>query len=136
VSGLVPSSPHLFRPLRRALSGGLALLLLLAALVPAPLETAADPAHPPNPAKSAWFLLWIQELVSYDTLTIHVALALAVLLVALPWLPIRPVEHATWFPRAQWPLAALVLIICCALVALTAMGLFFRGPDWRLVFPF
>jgi hypothetical protein len=136
VSGLVHSSPHLFRPLKRSLLAGLALLLLLAALAPAPLEIAADPAHPPNPAKSAWFLLWIQELVSYDTLAIYAALALAVLLVVLPWLPIRPVEQASWFQRAQWPLVALVLLICCGLVALTATGLFFRGPDWRLVFLF
>lgn len=136
MSGFVSSDPHLFRPLKRALLGGLALLLLLAALAPAPLEIAADPAHPPNPAKSAWFLLWIQELVSYDTRAIHAALALAVLLVALPWLPIRGVEHASWFPRAERPLAAFVLLVFCALVALTATGLFFRGPDWRLVFPF
>lgn len=136
MSGFVPSSPLLFRPLKRALLGGLALLLLLAALVPAPLEIAADPAHPPNPAKSAWFLLWIQELVSYDTLAILAALALALLLVVLPWLPIRPVEQASWFSRAQRPLAALVLLVCCVLVALTVTGLFLRGPDWRLVFPF
>lgn len=136
MSGFVPSSPHLFRPLKRSLLGGLALLLVLATLAPAPLEIAADPAHPPNPAKSAWFLLWIQELVSYDTLAIHAALALAVLLVVLPWLPIRPVEQASWFPRAQRPLVALVLLVCCVLVALTVTGLFLRGPDWRLVFPF
>ena len=136
MSGFVPSSPFLFRPLKRALLGGVALLLLLAVLFPAPLEIAADPARPPNPAKSAWFLLWIQELVSHDTLAVHAALALALLLMALPWLPIRPVEHASWFPRAQRLLGALVLAVCCVLVALTATGLFFRGPDWRLVWPF
>ena len=136
MSGFVPSSPYLFRPLKRALLGGVALLLLLSWSFPAPLEIAADPAHPPNPAKSAWFLLCIQELVSHDTRAILAAVALAVLLVALPWLPVRPVEQASWFPRPQRPLAALVLLISCVLVALTATGLLFRGPDWRLVFPF
>ncbi len=136
MSGFVPSSPHLFRPLERALLGGVALLFLLAVFFPAPLQIAADPAHPPNPAKSAWFLLWIQELVSHDTLAIHAALALAILLVALPWLPIRPVERASWFPRPQRTLAVIVVVVCGVLVALTATGLFFRGPDWHLVSPF
>ena len=57
---------------------GAAVLLLLAALVPAPLETPADPAHAPNPAKSAWFLLWIQELVSYSTLAAGEGLVVSV----------------------------------------------------------
>ncbi len=136
MNGFVPSSPCLFRPLKRAALGGFALLLLLAVFFPAPLEIAADPARPPNPAKSAWFLLWIQELVSHDTLAVHAALALAILLVALPWLPIRPVEQASWFPRPQRLLAVLVVVVCGVLVALTVTGLFFRGPDWRLVFSF
>ena len=129
----VPSSPHFFRPVRRSFWAGMALLLLMAALIPAPLEIAADPAHPPNPAKSAWFLLWIQELVSYDTLAIHAGLVLAGLLVALPWLPFRPVENASWFQRAHGPLVVSVLLVCFGLVALTVIGLFFRGSDWRLV---
>ena len=116
---------------------GIAVLLLLAALVPAPLETPADPAHAPNPAKSAWFLLWIQELVSYSTLAIYVAVALAALLVALPWLPVPKLEHARWFPREHRPLAAAVLAAACGLVlVLTVVGLYLRGPDWRLVLPF
>jgi ABC-type uncharacterized transport system permease subunit len=81
VSQYVKSSPHFFRPVTRVMLLGIAVLLVVAALVPAPLETPADPAHAPNPAKSAWFLLWIQELVSYSTLAIYVALALAALLV-------------------------------------------------------
>jgi hypothetical protein len=136
VRHLVPSSPHLFRPVKRALLACVALLALLAAWIPAPLEVAADPANPPNPAKSAWFLLWIQELVSYDTLAIYAALALALLLIALPWLPIPAVEHAAWFQRAHRPVAVLVLLAFLGLAALTAVGLFFRGSDWRLVSPF
>ena len=132
----VPSSPHFFRPVKRALVAGLACLAVLAALCPAPLEIAADSAHPPNPAKSAWFLLWLQELVSYDTLAIYAALALATLLIALPWLPLDRVEHAGWFQRAHRAVCVCVLLAFLGLVALTAVGLFLRGPDWRLVIPF
>jgi hypothetical protein len=136
MSRYVKSSPFFFRPVGRALLLGAAVLLLLAALVPAPLETPADPAHPPNPAKSAWFLLWIQELVSYSTLAIYVAVALAALLVALPWLPFPRLEQARWLPREHWPLAAVVLLAAALVLGLTVVGLYLRGPDWRLALPF
>lgn len=136
MSRYVKSSPFFFRPVGRAMLLGAAVLLLLAALVPAPLETPADPAHPPNPAKSAWFLLWIQELVSYSTRAIYVAVALAALLVALPWLPFPRLEQARWLPREHWPLAAVVLLAAALVLGLTVVGLFLRGPDWRLALPF
>jgi multisubunit Na+/H+ antiporter MnhB subunit len=133
MSGYVKSSPHFFRPVGRAMLLGILVLLLLAALVPAPLETPADPAHVPNPAKSAWFLLWIQELVSYSTLAIYVAIALALFLVALPWLPVPKLEHARWLPREHRALGLAVLAAALLVLALTVVGLYFRGPDWRLV---
>lgn len=132
----VKASPHFFRPVGRAMLLAVAVLLVLAALVPAPLETPADPAHPPNPAKSAWFLLWIQELVSYSTLAIYVAVALAVMLVALPWLKVPRLEQARWLPREHWPLAVAVLAAAGLVLVLTVVGLYLRGPDWRLVLPF
>lgn len=132
---LLPSDPHLFRPIQRALLAGLVVLFSLAALLPAPLEIPADPAHAPNPARSAWFLLWIQELVSYDTLAIHSALALAVLLVALPWLRVPPVQHAAWFPPAHRAVAVVAILVALAVVALTAVALFFRGANWCLACP-
>ncbi len=136
MSRYVKSSPHLFRPVGRAMLLALAVLLVLAALVPAPLETPADPAHAPNPAKSAWFLLWIQELVSYSTLASYVAVALAMMLVGLPWLPVPRLEHARWLPREHRALALAVLAAAGLVVALTVVGLYLRGPDWRLVLPF
>jgi hypothetical protein len=136
VSRYVKSSPHFFRPVTRSMLLGLAALLALAALVGAPLETPADPAHAPNPAKSAWFLLWIQELVSYSTRAIYVAVLLAAFLVALPWLRLPKLEHARWLPREHRPVAALVLLGALLVLALTVVGLFLRGPDWRLVSPF
>ncbi len=38
-------------------------LALWAMFVPAPLEELANPAHPPNPAKAAWYFLGLQELL-------------------------------------------------------------------------
>jgi multisubunit Na+/H+ antiporter MnhB subunit len=132
----VRSSPHFFRPVGWAMLLGIFALLLLAALVQAPLEPPADPAHAPNPAKSAWFLLWIQELVSYSTLAIYVAIALSLFLVVLPWLPLPKLEHARWLPREHRTLAVGVLAAALLVLLLTVVGLFLRGPDWRLVLPF
>jgi len=136
VSRYVRSSPHFFRPVGWALLLGLVVLAALASVVPAPLEPPADPSQAPNPAKSAWFLLWIQELVSHGTGFVYVALALAVALVLLPWLPLPRLEHARWLPREHRALAVAVLVAAAFVVGLTLVGLFLRGPDWRLVSPF
>lgn len=132
----VPASPYFFRPVKRALLAGLATLCVLAVASPAPLELAANPSSPPNPAKSAWFLLWIQELVSYDTSAIWVALVLAVLLFALPWIPVGQIQNASWFQKQHRALAALVVLAFVAIVGLTIVGLFLRGADWRFVIPY
>ena len=40
-------------------------IFLFAMFVPAPLEELANPAHPPNPAKAAWYFLGVQELLMH-----------------------------------------------------------------------
>ena len=132
----VSSTPHLFRLVTLGFVLCAAVLLLAAVMIPAPLELPADPAHAPNPAKSAWFLLWIQELVSYTTSAIYVALLLVAMFVALPWLPVPELERAAWFPREHRPLAILVLTAGGLVLALTVVALFMRGPNWRFVSPF
>ena len=131
----VPASPHFLGPLKRALVATLAILGLLAVCFPAPLEIPADPMTPPNPAKSAWFLLWIQELVSHHALAIYPALALALLLIALPWLPATRVQRAGWFQRPHRAIWIATLIAFAGIVVLTVLALFFRGADWCLVAP-
>jgi len=131
----VPSAPHLFRLVTLGFALCTGVLLLAAVIVPAPLELPAYPGHATNPAKSAWFLVWIQELVSYNTSAIYVALLLVAMFVALPWLPVTELKRAAWFPREHRALAILVLASCAFILALTAVGLFMRGPDWRFVSP-
>jgi quinol-cytochrome oxidoreductase complex cytochrome b subunit len=41
----------------------LALLVAWATWIDAPLEPAANPSHPPNPAKAAWYFMGFQELL-------------------------------------------------------------------------
>jgi len=132
----VPSSPHFFRLIVRGLIVIAVFLLLAAWLVPAPLETAADPTRPPNPAKSAWFLLWIQELVSHGTGWMYAVLALAGLLVALPWLRRARGERAAWFQPGERVVGAVVVAVFALVVVLTVVALFMRGENWRWRGPF
>lgn len=130
------SSPHFFRPVLRAFWFGTAALLLLAALIPAPLQEPASLSKVPNPVKSAWFLLWIQELVSYRIWLIYPLIGIGLLFIGLPWLQRDLPEQARWFGRPHRLLASLVLCLFVLIVALTVVGLFFRGENWALVWPF
>ena len=129
----VPSSPRLFRLVKRAVLVAVPLLLLAAVFIPAPLETLADPAHSPNPAKSAWFLLWIQEVVSHGTMWIFAVLGLALMLALLPWLRPKNAERAAWFQPGERLVDMIVLTIFLAVIILTLVALFLRGPNWQLV---
>lgn len=134
--GYVKSSPRFFRLITA--SGVLAALalLLLATVIPAPLQEAADPARVPNPVKAGWFLLWVQELVSYSKYLVDGVLLLAVIFVALPWLFRRPAEAATWLHRDQRLVNFLSLSLFAFIVALTVIALFFRGENWSFAFSF
>lgn len=136
MSDQVPSSPHFFRLIRRGLLVIAVFLLVAAWLVPAPLETAADPMRAPNPAKSAWFLLWLQELVSHGTGWMYAVLVLAALMVALPWLRRTTGERAAWFQPGERIVGAVVVTLFALVVLLTAVRLFLRGENWRLRGPF
>lgn len=120
----------------RAFLIGLVLLLLLAILIPAPLQESARLSVVPNPVKSAWFLLWIQELVSYRVWLIYPLVVLGLLFVALPWLQRGAPERAVWFGPVHRGLALPVLLLFLVIVALTIIGLFFRGENWAFVLPF
>lgn len=131
----VPSSPHFFRPVLQSLVALVVALVVAAAFISAPLQPEADPAHAPNPAKSAWFLLWIQELVSHGNAWMYAVLALAVLFTALPWLRRRPAERAAWFAPGERLAGAIVLALVLTVIALTVIAYFFRGEQWRFVLP-
>jgi hypothetical protein len=134
-SGFVKSSPHFFRLISRSMYALAASLLLLAALIPAPLQEQANPAVTPNPAKSAWFLLWIQELVSWSHLMIYPVMLLGCLFLLLPWLPVGTrVHQARWFPREQRAVSTVTVILAAAVVLLTVVAMYFRGTNWSLLF--
>jgi hypothetical protein len=134
-NGFVKSSPLFFRLITRSMYVLVAVILALAAFIPAPLQQQASPAITPNPAKSAWFLLWIQELVSWTRLMIWPVIMLGCLFLLLPWLPAGGrIHHASWFPREQRSLSVITIVIVAVISALTLIAFFFRGTNWSLVF--
>jgi quinol-cytochrome oxidoreductase complex cytochrome b subunit len=79
--------------------GTLAFVIVLALAWDAPLKEMANPVVPENPAKSPWFLLGIQELVSYSAVMGGVLLPgfLAGLFVLLPFLDREQEGLGVWF---------------------------------------
>lgn len=133
--GFVKSSPHFFNLINRSLYGLIAVLLLVAWLIPAPLQEQANLAVTPNPAKSAWFLLWIQELISWSTFMIYPVLLLGLLFLLLPWLPVGiHIHRASWFPSELRTVSAITILMSVAVVLLTVVAMFFRGTNWSLLF--
>ncbi|MEJ2749641.1 MAG: cytochrome b N-terminal domain-containing protein [Anaerolineae bacterium] len=55
--------PHLVQIELAATAVLLLVVVAWAIFVPAPLEALANPSHPPNPAKAAWYFLGLQELL-------------------------------------------------------------------------
>lgn len=131
------SSPYFFRLVKVAFALTILALLAVAALIPAPLQEQANLARVPNPAKSAWFLLWIQELVSYSKYLVYVVLALAACFVALPWLSRGTAgQHASWFARERLALDTAALAGFAIILVLTVVAIFFRGTNWQFIVPF
>ncbi len=129
--GFVKSSPRFFRLIAFS-SGMMALVLAVVALfAPAPLQPAANPAVTPNPAKSAWFLLWLQELVSWSRLMVYPVLLMTGLMISLPWLVRTRVHRASWLPPEQRGLNLITVLCTILLVALTLVAALLRGADWR-----
>lgn len=129
-NGYIPSSPVFFRLIRRSMALFVAAACALAAAFPAPLQEPADLGKVPNPAKSAWFLLWIQELVSHSARLIHVVVLLALFYFLLPYTPLGTRSPGT--ERSRWAVAALSVAVFLSIVVLTVIAFFFRGKDWAL----
>ena len=137
MSDYVKASPHFFRIIKIAFAVTLVSLLVLAFFMQAPLQGPADVSRVPNPSKSAWFLMWTQELVSYATGMVYLILALGLVFLLLPWLPLSPpAERARWFSRDQRAVNLLTVVSFLGIVVLTVIAMYFRGENWSFVFGF
>jgi quinol-cytochrome oxidoreductase complex cytochrome b subunit len=145
----VNSSPNLTRRLLLMMLGTTAVSALLTLIVRAPLEEAANPSVTPNPAKAPWYFLWLQELVTDTTIklklfTINGALVggilvpglLVLLLASWPYLDKSAVTSTgVWFGKERRKQNLIFMIIVLAIMGLTVVGTFMRGPYWHFFWP-
>ncbi len=137
MKGYVRSSPFFFRRIIISLGLLVALVVILALFIPAPLEGPADIASVPNPIKSAWFLLWAQELVSYSKYLVYPIIFLGLYFLLLPYLPGSPeCKRARWLQKDQLLVSILTVMAFFMIFALTVVAMFFRGENWAFVFNF
>jgi quinol-cytochrome oxidoreductase complex cytochrome b subunit len=145
----VNAIPDLTRRAAIVTLGTIAVLSIMAAFLPSPLEEAANPLVTPNPAKAPWYFLWLQEIVTITTVrigsfTINGAFLGGVILPGLliglmtawPWLDRSPVAAAgAWFPQSRRTQNIVFLVLALFILALTIVGTFMRGPYWHFYWP-
>jgi quinol-cytochrome oxidoreductase complex cytochrome b subunit len=145
----VPSSPNLTVRLLVVTLVTLAASMLLTLVVAAPLEEAANPAVTPNPAKAPWYFLWLQELVTLTTFhvggfTVNGALIGGIIIPGLlvaaailwPYFDKSSVRTTgVWLPKERNWQNTVFLVIVIAILVLTVVGTFMRGPYWELYWP-
>lgn len=115
----------------------LVLLLGASLLFNAPLEQEANPLQPDNPAKAPWYFLGLQELVSYSAFWggVMVPTFLTLFLVVLPYIDRKPDGVGIWFARERMAIIILWSIILAGILLTTAIGIFWRGPNWNFYWP-
>jgi quinol-cytochrome oxidoreductase complex cytochrome b subunit len=145
----VNSVPDLIRRAAIAVLGTIAVVGILAVFVRSPLEEPANPIITPNPAKAPWYFLWLQEIVTDTTVrigsfTVNGAFLggvllpgfLLALLTVWPWLDRSPAgATGVWFAKTRRRQNLVFLAVALAIVALTIIGTFLRGPYWHFYWP-
>jgi quinol-cytochrome oxidoreductase complex cytochrome b subunit len=121
----------------------------LAVWLGSPLEEAANPMVTPNPAKAPWYFLWLQELVAITTIHIGsitinggfvggVLIPLALMLwgFVTPFIDKSGKEAVgVWFHKSRrWHNIAFI-VVCVAVMVLTYVGTYLRGPNWDIIWP-
>jgi quinol-cytochrome oxidoreductase complex cytochrome b subunit len=145
----VNSIPDLARRAAIVVLGTIAVVGILSVFVRSPLEEPANSLITPNPAKAPWYFLWLQEIVTDTTIriggfTINGAFlggvllpgVLIALLAAWPWLDRSPAAAAgVWLARSRRRQNIVFLAILAAVLLLTIVGTFLRGPYWNFYWP-
>jgi quinol-cytochrome oxidoreductase complex cytochrome b subunit len=123
-----------------------ALSLILALLIAAPLEEAANPEVTPNPAKAPWYFLGLQEMVGYSALMGGVIVPGIVILglALIPFLDREQHGIGRWFTDSsglRWGLigfvyGALVTCLVLAVAVLFPLRTVLSGIESQLFFDF
>lgn len=105
----------------------IALLLLAGMLIDAPLKTIANPDLPENPAKSPWYLLGIQEIISYSAFMggFVIPLLFVAFLFYIPWFDTSGERHqGVWFAGRNGLKMTWISVLVGVIITLTFIILF------------
>jgi quinol-cytochrome oxidoreductase complex cytochrome b subunit len=145
----VNAVPDLVRRAWIVTLGTIAIVSVASVFIASPLEEPANALLTPNPAKAPWYFLWLQEIVTITTIhigsfTVNGAFIGGVvlpgiligLLTVWPWLDRSPAAAAgRWFPQSRRTQNIVFLVIVLAVLVLTFVGTFMRGPYWQIYWP-
>jgi quinol-cytochrome oxidoreductase complex cytochrome b subunit len=113
-------------------------ILVISLLFNAPLEQPVNVMHPPNPAKAPWYFLGLQEMVSYSAFWggIGIPGLMVAMLFLVPYIDRTTHGVGKWFAKERLLANTIFLAVVIVNVIFIAIGTFFRGPNWSLVWPF
>lgn len=104
----------------------------------APLEELADSTVTPNPAKAPWYFLGLQELVHYSALIGGVLIPFLVVLAlfVIPYIDKTGRDSSgIWFAESRKIPNVMFAVFVTAAIVLILIGTFFRGENWKFVWP-
>jgi len=109
----------------------LAILMIFSYFLDAPLREIANPAVAENPAKSPWYFLGLQELVSYSAFSGGIAIPslLLIALILIPFLDKEEKYSGVWFSGKQGQKVAFQSLIFVLLTTVTTV-LFTVKAGW------
>jgi quinol-cytochrome oxidoreductase complex cytochrome b subunit len=112
-------------------------LLLMGLFINAPLEELANSNVTPAVAKAPWYFLGLQELLAYFHPTVAGVLVPTFVLVGAALIPYVDRGDVQVTRPSQRKTAVMLFTFFCILgLALTFVGIFFRGPGYSFVIPY
>ncbi len=114
-----------------------AILLIVAFVVDAPLLEKANPAFAENPAKSPWYFLGIQELVSYSAFSggLLIPLLFLIFLISIPYIDREQQYVGIWFSGREGFRITLYSLAVSLIVTLALLFVIVRFGWLRDWFP-
>lgn len=134
----IPTWPHLVSREFLAMLIVVFVARLWATVQSAPLDVIADPARTLNPLKAPWFIVGFQELAIYfDPWLAELVFpfVLFVGLAALPYIDPNPRGIGIYGFSHRAVSISLFMLGYLLWLALTVVGIFFRGHYWQLISP-
>lgn len=137
VENTVPSFPNLLIAELAVLAFTLALVMICAVAVDAPLKEPANPLIPENPAKAPWYFLGLQELVAYSAFCGGVLLPTAALALfaLIPYLDREERHVGVWFSSPAGRRVALLSFLAGAAGSIGMVAFVVRHGWFRAWWP-